>query len=75
MITYVVALALLTGGFLWGAVEYRRRGRRWPVIGSIAIACVSMTAIVAVIHALQQADNFWTWAGIPMARRYTMRGC
>ena len=75
MVTYVVALVLLCGGFLWGGVEYWRRGQNGIAAASLAVACIAILGAAALFHVLQQTDDFWTWAGMPMACRFTLRGC
>jgi hypothetical protein len=51
------------------------RGQRRTAIVSAAVGCVTGIALVMVIHLLRHTDNPWAWIGLPMACRYTLRGC
>ena len=40
--TYVVALVLRCGGFLWGGLEYWRRGQNGIAAASLVVACITI---------------------------------
>jgi hypothetical protein len=75
MMTWAAALIVLIGGFLWGAVQCWRQGQRKTSAGLFAMTCAAVLGLTATVLVLRGTDNFWLWAGIPMACRFTLKGC
>ena len=75
MVTVAVLLGLLVCVFPWAAVEQWRRGERRTSVFPVAMACVAGIGFVMTIHFLRHTDNPWAWIGMPMACKYTLRGC
>ncbi len=75
MVTWAVAFALVAGGLVWAAVEHRRRRERPGMHVAIAEACLATLIVIGAIIVLFKTDNPWAWIGLPMACRYTLRGC
>jgi hypothetical protein len=75
MVTYAAGLGVLFCGLLRAAVEYWRRGQRGIALLSATAGGVAAVALIAVIYLLRHTEKPWAWIGLPMACRYTLRGC
>jgi hypothetical protein len=68
-------LVCLLGGGLWAAWEYGRQGNRRGSLLALSGAGVAGIALLGTAYLLMYSYNPWAWIGLPMACRYTLRGC
>jgi hypothetical protein len=75
LVTLAVAAVFVCATFLWRSVETWRAGKRTGAFVSLVAAAVEAIALAAFVYGLGITDSPWAWIGLPMACRYTLRGC
>lgn len=73
--TFVVIAAFACVVFLWGAVESWLKGDVTSALIASGATVASAIVLIGFVYVLTHTTNPWAWIGLPMACRYTLRGC